>query len=142
MNGHWPRLGVGAVICRVDAILLVQRARPPQQGLWAIPGGKVEAGETLNDAVEREILEETGVRVRAGELAWQFEHIEHDEQGRLRFHYVILDFFADYLGGEVQAGDDASQARWVAFEELGQLALHPETRRLLETLFPQQLAET
>ena len=141
MNRCWPRVGVGAVVCKEDAILLIQRARPPQQGLWAIPGGKVEPGEGLRAAAEREILEETSVQVRAGELAWQFEHIERDEQGQLRFHYVILDFFAEYVAGEPQAGDDASQARWVGFDELGELALHPETRRLVESLFPQCFAK-
>ena len=138
MSSHWPQLGVGAVVCHNQAILLVQRAQPPGEGLWAIPGGRVRAGEAMRAAAEREILEETGLTIRAGELAWQFEYIEHDESGQLRFHYVILDFFAEYLAGTPRAGDDAQEARWVALDELGQLRLHSETARLLHTLYPCQ----
>lgn len=136
MTEHWPQLGVGAVVCRQQSVLLVRRGRPPGQGMWAIPGGRVQAGEALRAAAEREILEETGVVIRAGELAWQFEYIEHEDDGRLRFHYVILDFFADYLHGEPMAGDDADEARWVGFAELDTLLLHPETERLLRSLYP------
>ena len=139
MSRHWPQVGVGAVVCHQDCILLVQRARPPGQGLWAIPGGKVQAGETMRAAAEREILEETGVQIHATELAWEFEYIEHDAQGGLRFHYVILDFHADYLDGSPRAGDDAMAARWVAFAELPGLPLHPETARLLRTLYPDKV---
>ncbi len=118
---------------------MVQRGRPPGEGLWALPGGKVRAGEGMRAAAERELLEETGVSVQAGELAWEFEYIEHDAQGRLRFHYVILDFHAHYLGGTPRAGDDAAAARWVGFAEIPTLPLHPETKRLLCSLYPERL---
>ncbi|MBE0510489.1 MAG: NUDIX hydrolase [Chromatiales bacterium] len=139
-QAHWPQLGVGAVVCHQKALLLVKRARPPGQGLWAIPGGRVQPGETMQAAAEREIREETGVRIRAAGLAWQFEHIEQDPDGGLRFHYVVLDFYGEYLSGEPKAGDDASEARWVPFAELNGLALHPETARLLRSFYPEAFA--
>lgn len=139
MSQHWPQLGVGAVVCQQQAVLLVKRGRPPAEGLWAIPGGRVRPGEHLHTACEREIKEETGITIRAGELAWQFEYIEHDDNGALRFHYVVLDFFADYLHGEPKAGDDADEARWVAYHELTSLTLQAETERLLRSLFAAEL---
>lgn len=134
---HWPQLGVGAVVCHQDKILLVLRSKPPNEHQWAIPGGKVAAGESLQAAVEREILEETGIAIRVGELAYHFEFIERDADGAVRYHYVVLDYFAEYLHGEVRAGDDAAAARWVAFDELGCLELNPTTRALLAQLYPQ-----
>jgi ADP-ribose pyrophosphatase len=137
---HWPQLGVGAVVCHRDALLLVKRGRLPGQGLWAIPGGRVQPGEPMRAAAEREIREETGVQILATDLAWQFEHIEQDPEGGLLFHYVVLDFYGEYLAGELQAGDDASEARWVPLAELATLALHPETARLLRRFYPDAFA--
>lgn len=133
---HWPQLGVGAIVCHGKKILLVKRGRPPSEGLWSIPGGKVQAGETLIEAVEREILEETGIVIRTGELAYHFEFIEHDEAGDVRYHYVVLDYYADYLSGKLCAGDDAAEARWVAYEELAELKLNASTRKALQSLYP------
>jgi 8-oxo-dGTP diphosphatase len=109
-------------------------------GQWAIPGGRVRAGELLRAAVEREILEETAVSIRAAELLYQFEYIEHDEAGELTFHYVVLDFAGDYLGGEPFAGDDAAVAAWVRFDELAALALTDSTREALHALFPEEFS--
>ena len=87
-------------------------------GQWAIPGGKVMAGETLLEACEREILEETGVRVRAtGEPVYTFELIDRDDGGGIRFHYVIIDYVADFVGGEISPGDDAADAAEVVLAE-------------------------
>jgi ADP-ribose pyrophosphatase len=137
---HWPQLGVGAIVCHQGKILLVLRGREPARDQWAIPGGKVQPGESLQAAVEREILEETGIAIRAGELACRFEFIERDEEGALRYHYVVLDFFADYLSGEPRAGDDAADASWVAFSELESLRLNTTTRKALMQLFPRRFA--
>ena len=109
VSPHWPQLGCGAIVRRGDAVLLVKRGRPPREGQWAIPGGKVRAGEGLREAAEREILEETGIRIRAAEMVYQLEYIEHDNNGELAFHYVVLDFAGEYLGGELHAGDDADE---------------------------------
>lgn len=139
MSQQWPRLGVGALVVRDDAILLVQRAQEPSRGEWAIPGGKVHPGETLRSAVEREILEETGVTIEAGEFAWQFELIQRHANGEVQYHYVVLDFHARYLAGEPQAADDALAARWVGFKELGALDLSEQTRRALDELFGERI---
>jgi 8-oxo-dGTP diphosphatase len=137
---HWPQLGVGAIVCHQDRVLLVQRGRPPSEGLWSIPGGKVQPGESLQDAAEREILEETGIVIRVGELAYHFEFIERDDQGAIRYHYVVLDYYGEYVSGKPCAGDDASDARWVRFDEMSSLALNASTRKALRQLYPQRLA--
>ena len=135
---HWPQLGCGAIVRRDDAVLLVKRGMPPRAGEWAIPGGKVQAGESLRAAVEREILEETAIRVRAGEMVYQLEYIEYDEAGALAFHYVVLDYATTYLSGEPCAGDDADEAAWVHFDELAAMALTDSTREALHTLYPDE----
>lgn len=140
MAPQWPQLGVGAIVVHQEKILLVQRGREPAKGQWAIPGGKVNAGESLADAIGREILEETGITIDVGELAWQFEFIERDESGEVKFHYVVLDFFGRYLSGEIIAGDDAAAVRWAGFDELDTLELNPSTAKALRELYPERMA--
>lgn len=132
-----PEVGVGAIVIRDGAILLVQRGREPHKGLWAIPGGRIEPGESLHQATCRELLEETGIRVKVGDLAWHFEHIAKDDNGELLRHYVVLDFWADYVDGEPVAGDDAVAARWVALSDLADWPLNETSREALSTLLPQ-----
>ena len=126
-----PRVGVGAIVIREGRILLVQRASAPGKGFWAIPGGLVELGETVREAAERELLEETGVSVRARDAFFIFDFIDRDAEGKIRYHYIIVDFLADYLGGEPKAADDVSDARWVSPDEAAALNLSPTTRKLL-----------
>jgi ADP-ribose pyrophosphatase len=128
-----PRVAVGAIVFKDDEILLVHRAQPPSQDIWAIPGGSVEIGESLQEAAEREIMEETGVTIRAGEPIFTFDYIERDDDGRVRFHYVIVDVSAEYISGEPCAGDDANDARWVSSQAIAKLKVSPMTRRLLNT---------
>jgi 8-oxo-dGTP diphosphatase len=130
-----PRVAVGAVVFKEGRVLLVERGKPPSAGTWAIPGGSVQLGETLCQAAEREVLEETGVCIRAGELLLTFEAIETDAQGRVRFHYVIVDLAAEHLGGEPRAASDAAAARWVSVDELPQLHVNRKTRELLQQRF-------
>ena len=130
----YPQLAVGAIVRRGTAVLLVQRATAPNAGLWAIPGGKVQPGETLQQAAEREIKEETGVLIRAGEPIFCFDVIERDGHGELRYHYVIVDLLAEYLGGEPQADDDALDAAWVEPQALARLDVNATTRQLLARL--------
>ena len=117
-NGYpqQPVVAVGAIVFEKDRVLLVRRGQPPSQDLWAIPGGRVKLGETLQEAAEREILEETGIRIRAGEPVYTFDYIERDGTSRPRFHYVIVDLRADFIDGELRAGDDAADVRWVSAE--------------------------
>lgn len=133
-----PQIGVGAVVVHQGRVLLVQRGRPPGAGLWAIPGGRQRLGETLQQAAEREIREESGIAIRAGEPIYTTEHIERDAAGAVRYHYVIVDLAAEYLGGEPRPGDDAAAARWVAWSELSALPLNTSSRVALKTLFPSE----
>ena len=136
-NGYpeQPAVAVGAIVFRNSRVLLVRRAQPPSQDLWAIPGGRVEIGETLQEAAEREILEETGITIEAREPVYTFDYIERDGSELPRFHYVIIDLIADYVRGEIRAGDDAADARWISAAELGGLKVSSKTVRLLKTHF-------
>ena len=130
-----PRVAVGAVVFKNNRVLLVRRGQPPSEDLWAIPGGSVEIGETLQEAAEREILEETGITIKAGAPVYTFDAIVRDDNGRIRFHYVIVDLNGEYLGGEPNAGDDATEARWVAAREMKELQVSPPTLKLLKEKF-------
>ena len=130
-----PRVAVGAVVFRADRILLVRRGQPPSEDLWAIPGGSVEIGETLQEAAEREILEETGITIRAGKPVYTFDSIQRDGDGKIRFHYVIVDLDADYISGDPIAGDDAIEARWVTEHEINDLRVSAPTLKLLKEKF-------
>lgn len=129
-----PRVGVGAVVLKEGAVLLVRRGIAPASGLWAIPGGALELGETLKEAAEREILEETGITIRAGEPVFTCDVCQRDEDGRVRFHYVIVDLTADYISGEASGADDALEARWVTPEELTHLPATKTTLKLLRQI--------
>ncbi len=129
-----PICGVGAVVIREGQVLLVKRGVDPNKGLWAIPGGSLKLGETLQDGAEREILEETGITIKAKEPVYSFDFFEIDGNGRVRFHYVIIDLMADYICGEVQGADDALEARWVSPEELKDLQVSKNTLKILEFL--------
>ena len=130
-----PRVAVGAVVINQGRVLLVQRGQPPAEGFWAIPGGSVKLGETLQSAAEREIKEETGIIIKAFEPIYTFDMIERDDRGRFRFHYVIIDMRAEYIGGRLNAGTDARRARWVAPSEFENLKVSAKTRELLANQF-------
>jgi ADP-ribose pyrophosphatase len=130
-----PRVAVGAVVFNNNRVLLVRRGQPPSKDLWAIPGGSVEIGETLQEAAEREILEETGITIRAGEPVYIFDAIERDGTGKIRFHYVIVDLGADYVTGDPKAGDDAVEARWATAQEINDLQVSRPTLKLLKEKF-------
>lgn len=129
-----PVVGVGAVVIKDGKVLLVKRGAAPNKGLWAIPGGSLKLGETLQEGAEREILEETGITIKAGKPFYSFDFFERDRDGRIRFHFVVVDMNADYISGEVQAADDALDARWISPEELEDLALSKNTLKILESL--------
>lgn len=130
-----PVVAVGAVVFNTGRVLLVRRGQPPSDDLWAIPGGKVRLGESLQAAAEREILEETGLVIRAGRPVHTFDVIERDDRGRVLFHYLIVDLDAAYAGGSIQAGDDAREARWVGPDEIRRLRVSPQTVDLLQCQF-------
>jgi 8-oxo-dGTP diphosphatase len=130
-----PRVAVGAVVFKEGRVLLVRRGQPPAEDIWAIPGGSVEIGETLQEAVEREILEETGIQIRALKPIYTFDVIDRDAAGKVRFHYVIVDLAADYIRGEPVPGDDALDARWVSAGEISGLEVSTATLKLLKTRY-------
>lgn len=120
-----PNLAVGAIVVRDDALLMVRRARDPGRGLWSLPGGRVEGGEYLADAVRREVGEETGLTVTVGDLVGIFEVVGEP-------HYVILDFFARAEGErQPHASSDVDEVRWVPLDEVAELECTP---RFVETL--------
>ena len=120
-----PTVGVGGIVIRDGALLMVQRGRDPGRGLWSVPGGRVERGEYLTDALVREVREETGVTVEVGDLLGIYEVIGAE-------HYVVLDYAAEPVGpAEPVAAGDAAQARWVGLEEVRALRCTP---RFVETL--------
>lgn len=129
-----PRVAVGVVVVHEGRVLLVERAKAPALAQWAVPGGSVELGETLAQAAEREVLEETGVVVRAGRIVHVFDGITRDDEGRVRFHYVVVDLAAEYVGGQVCAGDDVSAAGWFARGEVDALRLSGVTRMVLRDI--------
>jgi len=134
LSGHYPnhpRVAVGAVVFKENKVLLVLRGKPPAEKQWSIPGGCVELGETLQEAAEREIAEETGIIIQAKKPVYTFDVIERDEDGHIPFHYVIVDLAADYVSGEPRAGDDAVDVNWVSSEELNIRNISDETRKLL-----------
>ena len=128
-----PLLGVGALIFDGDRILMVERGKPPLEGYWSLPGGLVESGERLEDAVVREVLEETGLHVSADRLATVFERIMPDIAGKCEYHYVLVDFYCTVLGGVLQAGDDSRNTRWFAIADLEGLQLTQGTLEVIQT---------
>jgi ADP-ribose pyrophosphatase len=130
-----PQVAVGAIVLRDDKVLLVKRGQPPGEGLWAIPGGRVKLGETLQEAAEREVREEAGVIIRAKHPVYTFDVVHRDDQGRIRFHYVIVDLLADYVSGIPHPGSDARGARWITSQELEELSVSTATREVLRNMF-------
>jgi ADP-ribose pyrophosphatase len=130
-----PRVAVGAIVFKDNKVLLVRRGKPPAKNSWAIPGGSIKIGETLQRAAEREILEETGITIQALDPIFTFDYIERDESGCARFHYVIIDLTAEYVGGEPRAGDDAAEVRWLSSKEIMTLSVNSKTRELLRERF-------
>ena len=127
-----PLLGVGALIFDAGKVLLVERGNPPLQGFWSLPGGLVDANERLEDAVAREVWEETGLAVTATRLATVFERIMPDANGECEYHYVLVDFYCSVNGGELKAGDDSKSACWFGMDQLHDLPLTEGTLEVIE----------
>jgi 8-oxo-dGTP diphosphatase len=127
---------VGALILRRDAILLVERAGEPLKGYWSIPGGLVETGESLAAAIRREVLEETGLRVKTATMFEIFERVMRDESGRTEYHYVLVDYLCTLVGKQVpRAGDDVSRVEWVRHARLGDYRLTEGTLGVIDKAF-------
>jgi 8-oxo-dGTP diphosphatase len=145
-----PTVGVAAVVFDADCVLLVRRAKAPLAGEWSLPGGAVELGETLEEAIVREVTEETGLPVTPLQVVKAFDHIDRDAEGRIRFHYVLVDFLCRIEGEDrksvvlerehsvektaLQHGSDVSDARWVPVDGLRTSKEFPLTERALEAI--------
>jgi 8-oxo-dGTP diphosphatase len=131
-----PIVGVGAVVIDGTKVLLVRRGQEPLKGEWSLPGGVLELGETLQQGVAREVLEETGLIVAPAGIVEVLDRITHDpESGRVRYHYVLVDFVCRVTGGSLLWGSDADEARWAEREELHEFGLSPVTVAVIEKVF-------
>ena len=126
-----PVCGVGVVCLKDDQVLLVKRAKPPITWQWSIPGGGQELGETTREAALRELKEETGVDAELIGLIDVIDTVREDEEGRIQFHYTLVDFAAIWTSGEPVADDDVSDAQWVHLSDLENKGLWSETIRVI-----------
>ncbi len=134
-----PVVGVAVVIIRDERILLVKRRNEPGRGKWAIPGGVVRVGESLESAAIREIKEETNLKVTLGDVAGVFDYIEYDGSGVVRFHYIIIDFFANNVEGTPHPSSDVEEIIWVDFKEVANYELTSSTKRLIQKILSSKL---
>ncbi|HLH00976.1 MAG TPA: NUDIX hydrolase [Bryobacteraceae bacterium] len=132
-----PFLGVGALIFDDRRILLVERGKEPLKGYWSLPGGILETGEKLEEAIRREVLEETGLDVEPMSLFEVFERIMPGEDGRVEYHYVLIDYICRPVGGRLQAASDVARATWVSEQNLGSYRLTDGTLAVIERAFAQ-----
>jgi ADP-ribose pyrophosphatase YjhB (NUDIX family) len=121
---EFPIVGVGAVIFKDNRVLLVKRAKEPGKGLWSLPGGALELGESLVDGLKREISEEVSIEIEVGGLIRVLDRILRDQEERVRYHYVIVDYWGWMVSGQPQAGSDVSDAQFVAVAELRDMGVH------------------
>ncbi len=138
MNRRYPDrpfAGVGAIVFRGTEVLLVKRGSPPAVGKWSIPGGLVELGESLEAAVCREVLEESGLEVRTIDLVAALDRVILDPEGRIEYHYILLDFLCEIVGGQIQAGTDAEECRCVPLEELDLYEMTRGTGQVIRRAF-------
>ena len=131
-----PLVGAGVVVFdERGRVLLVQRGRPPRAGQWGIPGGMLELGERLVDAAAREVQEECSIEIAIGGVAGIFEPVTRDEEGRIEYHYVVIDYWARYVSGEAQAGDDAAGVAWVTMDAIDEYMLMPDSLQVVRNAY-------
>ncbi len=126
-----PIVGVGVCVLRPNAVLLVRRGKPPNAGAWSLPGGAQELGETAEQGARRELREECGIEVGPMLLAANVDSIHRDTDGRVRFHYTIVDFAARWEDGEPMPGDDVSAVVWAKLDALEPYGLWSEAHRVI-----------
>ena len=127
-----PFVGVGVVVLKEENVLLIRRGRPPRLGEWSLPGGAQSVGETVEATACREVLEETGVSIQNPEFLEVVDSIIKDDDGRVKFHYTLIDYWANWESGTPEGADDAQHAEWVPFHELGELGLWTKTVEVIE----------
>ena len=127
-----PIVGVGVVVWYGDRVLLIQRNKAPRRGHWSLPGGAQQLGETVAEAARREVKEEVALDVTLGEIVATADLIERDRDGRIRYHYTLIDFVAEAASPMLQPGTDAAEARWFGIGEIETLGLWSETVRVIK----------
>ena len=130
-----PFVGVGAIIVEDGRVALIRRGRPPLEGDWSIAGGALELGETLREGAVREAFEETGLRFEPQDLLGVFDRLMRDAEGRVLYHYVLVDYLCKRIGGELCASGDAIEAGWFTPEEVARLALPEDTAEVIKLAF-------
>jgi ADP-ribose pyrophosphatase YjhB (NUDIX family) len=128
-------VGVGAILIRRDRILMAQRGKEPLKGWWSLPGGALETGESLKDAVCREAREETGLEIRPLRVFEIFERIMRDANGQAEYHYVLIDYICRAAGGTLRPGDDVCAVEWVRRRDLPWLRITEGTLDVIERAF-------
>jgi len=134
----FPIPGVAAVTINKGKVLLVIRGKSPNLGKWGIPGGVVEVGETVEEAVVREVYEETNIVVKPIKLITIFDSIGRDSEGKVRIHYVLLEYLCEYVSGEVKAASDAPDAKWFALNEMDSINMMENTRKFVKQVIKQE----
>jgi 8-oxo-dGTP diphosphatase len=128
--GH-PMVGVGGIVLNEGKVLLVKRGKQPGYGKWSIPGGMVELGETLSEAIKREVLEECGIEIELTDVVAVLERVIRREDERVRYHYVLVDFLGYWKGGDLQPASDILEARWADPAEMETLEMTERTQKVV-----------
>ncbi len=126
-----PIVAVGAAVRRGEQVLIVQRGKPPSYGVWTVPGGAVELGERMHEAVAREVREECGIEIAVGEPLGVLDLIMRDEQGNVLYHYAIVDFVADYVSGTLTPSDELLAAAWITPDQFDAYDVPAVAREML-----------
>ena len=127
-----PYVGVGVIVFRDQKVLMVKRKKEPNKGQWSIPGGKQMIGETAAEAAKRELLEETGVKVDQLLLVDVVDSIIPDIEGKIKYHYTLVDYMGQWQSGDSRPGDDAQEVRWVSLNELSSFSLLEKTMNIIQ----------
>ena len=128
---EYPIVGVAAVLFQGDSVLLARRNKEPGKGQWSLPGGAVELGETLEEALRREIREEVSLEIEIGGLVRLIDRILYDEQKRVQYHYVIVDYWGEILSGTPKARSDISEIRFTDLNRLDDETIHEEVKETI-----------
>jgi ADP-ribose pyrophosphatase YjhB (NUDIX family) len=124
-------VGVGGIVLNEGKVLLVKRGKQPGYGKWSIPGGMVELGETLSEAIKREVLEECGIEIELADVVAVLERVIRREDERVRYHYVLVDFLGYWKGGDLQPASDILEARWADPAEMETLEMTERTQQVV-----------
>ncbi len=134
-----PRVGVGVVLLRGDRVLLVKRGSEPAKGEWSVPGGLIDVGETVEQAAHRELYEECGVTADIIKVIDIFEFIEPGENHKIKYHFIVIEILARYVGGRVRAASDAADAKWLRLDDLESVQCSNKIKKLVRKALAEQV---